>query len=148
MLVFMMSDYLRLAMIMPQVTLDSYDELQKCLEEEMKILPKKYLLTNWYITEDKVSNEQEPEENEELLLSFMDIGQKSALIYSQMGWYELATYTMEKAMASFPKYIFILVTSVTIHEEDSGECYAIIKGIFKYKGNDDKYYAFITIDWF
>ena len=23
------------------------------------------LLTNWYITEDKVSNEQEPEENEE-----------------------------------------------------------------------------------
>ncbi|GES84640.1 hypothetical protein GLOIN_2v1487024 [Rhizophagus clarus] len=179
-------------------TLDSYDELQKCLEEEMKILPKVFpefanlpnlhinihllvhaitygtlintqvgikemvhrifkryttlfairhlvdggadqrlsqpcrgfatmssnfrnLLTNWYITEDKVSNEQEPEENEEaisspvdfitniilkrslsrqdrenimknlpnfkseLLLSFMDIGQKSALIYSQMG---------------------------------------------------------------
>ncbi|GES72461.1 hypothetical protein GLOIN_2v1790940 [Rhizophagus clarus] len=229
---FMMSDYFRLAMIMPFIlnsfletsslkenesrsilrriqesrinmaknfTLDLYDELQKCLEEEMKILPKVFpefanlpnlhinihllvhartygtlintqvgikemvhqifkryttlfaihhlvdggadqrlsqpcrsfatmssnfrnLLTNWYITEDKVSNEQEPEENEEaisspvdfitniilkrslsrqdrenimknlpnfkseLLLSFMDIGQKSALIYSQMGW--------------------------------------------------------------
>ncbi|GES82480.1 hypothetical protein GLOIN_2v1790940 [Rhizophagus clarus] len=244
---FMMSDYLRLAIIMPFIlnsfletsslkenesrsilrriqesrinmvknfTLDSYDELQKCLEEEMKILPKVFpefanlpnlhinihllvhartygtlintqvgikemvhqifkaivpqtncknveldllkryttlfairhlvdggadqrlsqpcrgfatmssnfrnLLTNWYITEDKVSNEQEPEENEEaisspvdfitniilkrslsrqdrenimknlpnfkseLLLSFMDIGQKLALIYSQM----------------------------------------------------------------
>ncbi|GES85966.1 hypothetical protein GLOIN_2v1790940 [Rhizophagus clarus] len=258
---FMMSDYLRLAMIMPFIlnsfletsslkenesrsilrriqesrinmaknfTLDSYDELQKCLEEEMKILPKVFpefanlpnlhinihllvhartygtlintqvgikemvhrifkamvprtncknieldllkryttlfairhlvdggadqrlsqpcrgfatmssnfrnLLTNWYITKDKVSNEQEPEENEkvsisspvdfitniilkrslsrqdrenimknlpnfksELLLSFMDIGQKSALIYSQMGWYELATYTMEES---------------------------------------------------
>ncbi|GES87167.1 hypothetical protein GLOIN_2v1790377 [Rhizophagus clarus] len=214
-------------------TLDSYDELQKCLEEEMKILPKVFpefanlpnlhinihllvhartygtlintqvgikemvhrifkamvprtncknveldllkryttlfairhlvdggadqrlsqpcrgfatmssnfrnLLTNWYITEDKVSNEQEPEENEEaisspvdfitniilkrslscqdrenimknlpnfkseLLLSFMDIGQKSALIYSQMGWYELATYTMEESDGVFSK---------------------------------------------
>ncbi|GES91467.1 hypothetical protein GLOIN_2v1790940 [Rhizophagus clarus] len=259
-------------------TLDSYDELQKCLEEEMKILPKVFpefanlpnlhinihllvhartygtlintqvgikemvhqifkamvpqtncknveldllkryttlfairhlvdggadqrlsqpcrgfatmssnfrnLLTNWYITEDKVSNEQEPEENEEaisspvdfitniilkrslsrqdrenimknlpnfkseLLLSFMDIGQKSALIYSQMGWYELATYTMEESDGVFSKVHLHIGDVVTIHEEDSSECYAIIKGIFKYKGNDDKYYAFITIDWF
>ncbi|GET64266.1 hypothetical protein GLOIN_2v1790377 [Rhizophagus irregularis DAOM 181602=DAOM 197198] len=259
-------------------TLDSYDELQKCLEEEMKILPKVFpefanlpnlhinihllvhartygtlintqvgikemvhrifkamvprtncknveldllkryttlfairhlvdggadqrlsqpcrgfatmssnfrnLLTNWYITEDKVSNEQEPEGNEEaisspvdfitniilkrslsrqdrenimknlpnfkseLLLSFMDIGQKSALIYSQMSWYELATYTMEESDGVFSKVHLHIGDVVTIHEEDSGECYAIIKGIFKYKGNDDKYYAFITIDWF
>ncbi|GES72463.1 hypothetical protein GLOIN_2v1790940 [Rhizophagus clarus] len=242
-------------------TLDLYDELQKCLEEEMKILPKVFpefanlpnlhinihllvhartygtlintqvgikemvhqifkryttlfaihhlvdggadqrlsqpcrsfatmssnfrnLLTNWYITEDKVSNEQEPEENEEaisspvdfitniilkrslsrqdrenimknlpnfkseLLLSFMDIGQKSALIYSQMGWYELATYTMEESDGVFSKVHLYIGDVVTIHEEDSGECYAIIKGIFKYKGNDDKYYAFIIIDWF
>ncbi|GES72464.1 hypothetical protein GLOIN_2v1790940 [Rhizophagus clarus] len=291
---FMMSDYFRLAMIMPFIlnsfletsslkenesrsilrriqesrinmaknfTLDLYDELQKCLEEEMKILPKVFpefanlpnlhinihllvhartygtlintqvgikemvhqifkryttlfaihhlvdggadqrlsqpcrsfatmssnfrnLLTNWYITEDKVSNEQEPEENEEaisspvdfitniilkrslsrqdrenimknlpnfkseLLLSFMDIGQKSALIYSQMGWYELATYTMEESDGVFSKVHLYIGDVVTIHEEDSGECYAIIKGIFKYKGNDDKYYAFIIIDWF
>ncbi|GET65501.1 hypothetical protein GLOIN_2v1487024 [Rhizophagus irregularis DAOM 181602=DAOM 197198] len=259
-------------------TLDSYDELQKCLEEEMKILPKVFpefanlpnlhinihllvhartygtlintqvgikemvhrifkamvpqtncknveldllkryttlfairhlvdggadqrlsqpcrgfatmssnfrnLLTNWYITEDKVSNEQELEGNEEaisspvdfitniilkrslsrqdrenimknlpnfkseLLLSFMDIGQKSALIYSQMSWYELATYTMEESDGVFSKVHLHIGDVVTIHEEDSGECYAIIKGIFKYKGNDDKYYAFITIDWF
>ncbi|GBC32371.2 hypothetical protein GLOIN_2v1790940 [Rhizophagus irregularis DAOM 181602=DAOM 197198] len=259
-------------------TLDSYDELQKCLEEEMKILPKVFpefanlpnlhinihllvhartygtlintqvgikemvhrifkamvprtncknveldllkqyttlfairhlvdggadqrlsqpcrgfatmssnfrnLLTNWYITEDKVSNEQEPEGNEEaisssvdfitniilkrslsrqdrenimknlpnfkseLLLSFMDIGQKSALIYSQMSWYELATYTMEESDGVFSKVHLHIGDVVTIHEKDSGECYAIIKGIFKYKGNDDKYYAFITIDWF
>ncbi|GES83650.1 hypothetical protein GLOIN_2v1487024 [Rhizophagus clarus] len=193
-------------------TLDSYDELQKCLEEEMKILPKVFpefanlpnlhinihllvhartygtlintqvvdggadqrlsqpcrgfatmssnfrnLLTNWYITEDKVSNEQEPEENEEaisspvdfitniilkrslsrqdrenimknlpnfkskLLLSFMDIGQKSALIYSQMGWYELATYTMEESDGVFSKVHLHIGDVVTIHEEDSGE---------------------------
>ncbi|GES76619.1 hypothetical protein GLOIN_2v1790940 [Rhizophagus clarus] len=232
-------------------TLDSYDELQKCLEEEMKILPKVFpefanlpnlhinihllvhaktygtliktqvgikemvhqifkamvprincknveldllkryttlfairhlvdggadqrlsqpcrgfatmssnfrnLLTNWYITEDKVSNEQELEENEEaisspvdfitniilkrslsrqdrenimknlpnfkseLLLSFMDIGQKSALIYSQMGWYELATYTMEESDGVFSKVHLHIGDVITIHEEDSGE---------------------------
>ncbi|GES95935.1 hypothetical protein GLOIN_2v1790377 [Rhizophagus clarus] len=257
---FMMSDYLRLAMIMSFIlnsfletsslkenesrsilrriqesrinmaknfTLDSYDELQKCLEEEMKILPKVFpefanlpnlhinihllvhartygtlintqigikemvhqifkamvpqtncknveldllkrgfatissnfrnLLTNWYITEDKVSNEQELEENEEaisspvdfitniilkrslscqdrenimknlpnfkseLLLSFMDIGQKSALIYSQMSWYELATYTMEESDGVFSKVYLYIGDVVTIHEEDSGE---------------------------
>ncbi|GES94535.1 hypothetical protein GLOIN_2v1487024 [Rhizophagus clarus] len=259
-------------------TLDSYDELQKCLEEEMKILPKVFpefanlpnlhinihllmhvrtygtlintqvgikemvhqifkamvlrtncknvkldllkryttlfaihylvdggadqrlsqpcrgfatmssnfrnLLTNWYITEDKVSNEQELEENEEaisspvdfitniilkrslsrqdrenilknlpnfkseLLLLFMDIGQKSALIYSQISWYELATYTMKESDGVFSKVHLHIGDVITIHEEDSSECYAIIKGIFKYKGNDDKYYAFITIDWF
>ncbi|GES95217.1 hypothetical protein GLOIN_2v1790377 [Rhizophagus clarus] len=260
---FMMSDYLRLAMIMPFIlnksrinmaknviitcwvyvaktmrivfeskfTLDSYDELQKCLEKEMKILPKVFpkfanlpnlhinihllvhartyvdgganqrlsqscrgfanmssnfrnLLTNWYIIENKISNEQELEENEEaisspvdfitniilkrslsrqdreniiknlpnfkseLLLSFMNIGQKSALIYSQMSWYELATYTMEESDGVFSKVHLHISDVVTIHEEDSGKCYAIIKGIFKYKGNDDKYYAFITIDWF
>ncbi|GES99538.1 hypothetical protein GLOIN_2v1886362 [Rhizophagus clarus] len=89
-----------------------------------------------------------PNFKSELLLSFMDIGQKSALIYSQMGWYELAIYTMEESDGVFSKVHLHIGDVVTIHEEDSGECYAIIKGIFKYKGNDDKYYAFITIDWF
>jgi len=89
-----------------------------------------------------------PNFKSELLLSFMDIGQKSALIYSQMSWYELATYTMEESDGVFSKVHLHIGDVVTIHEEDSGECYAIIKGIFKYKGNDDKYYAFITIDWF
>ncbi|GES88706.1 hypothetical protein GLOIN_2v1790940 [Rhizophagus clarus] len=237
-------------------TLDLYDELQKCLEEEMKILPKVFpefanlpilhinihllvyartygtfintqvgikemvhqifkamvLQTNCKnIKLDllkrytmlfairhlvnggadqrlsqpyKVSNEQELEENEEvisspvdfitniilkrslsqqdyknimknlpnfkseLLFSFMNIGQKSALIYSQMSWYELAIYTMEESDGIFSKVHLHIGDVVTIHEEDSGECYAIIKGIFKYKGNNDKYYAFITIDWF
>ncbi|CAB5300542.1 unnamed protein product [Rhizophagus irregularis] len=142
------------------------------------------LLTNWYITEDKVSNEQELDENvdevlspvgfitnitlkrslswkdhenimknlpnfkSELLLSFINIGLKSALIYSQMGWYELATYTIEERDGIFSKEHLHIDDVVTIHKENNSECYAIIKGIFKYKGNDDKYYAFITIDWF
>ncbi|GES98387.1 hypothetical protein GLOIN_2v1886362 [Rhizophagus clarus] len=54
----------------------------------------------------------------------------------------------KKADGVFSKVHLHIGDVVTIHEEDSGECYAIIKGIFKYKGNDDKYYAFITIDWF
>ncbi|GES86828.1 hypothetical protein GLOIN_2v1487024 [Rhizophagus clarus] len=203
-------------------TLDSYDELQKCLEEEMKILPKVFpefanlpnlhinihllvhartygtlintqvgikemvhqifkamvprtncknveldllkryttlfairylvdrgadqrlsqpcrgfatmssnfrnLLTNWYITEDKVSNEQEPEENEEAISSPVDFitniilkRSLSPLIYSQMGWYELVTYTMEESDDIFSKVYLHIGDVVTIHEEDSGE---------------------------
>ncbi|EXX66689.1 hypothetical protein RirG_121420 [Rhizophagus irregularis DAOM 197198w] len=196
-------------------TLDSYDELQKCLREEMIILPKVFpefanlpnlhinvhlpmhaktygtlintqnieldllkryttllaichlvdkgadqrlsqpcrgfatmqsnfrnLLTNWYITEDKVSNEQELNEDID------DIGLNSALVYSQMGWYELATYTIEESDGIFSKVHLHIGDIVTIHKENNGECYAIIKGIFKYKGNNGKYYVFITIDWF
>ncbi|CAB4440155.1 unnamed protein product [Rhizophagus irregularis] len=235
-------------------TLDSYDELQKCLREEMIILPKVFpefanlpnlhinvhlpmhartygtlintqvgikemvhrifkamvpqtncknveldllkrgfatmqsnfrnLLTNLYITEDKVSNEQElnedvdvisspvdfitniilkrllsqqdrenimknlPNFKSELLFSFVDIGLNSALVYSQMGWYELATYTIEESDGIFSKVHLHIGDIVTIHEENNGECYAIIKRIFKYKGNNGKYYVFITIDWF
>src|ERR1700761_4453701 len=44
-----------------------------------------------------------PNFKSELLLSFMDIRQKSALIYSQMSWYELATYTMEESDGVFSK---------------------------------------------
>ncbi|RGB35141.1 hypothetical protein C1646_759738 [Rhizophagus diaphanus] len=29
-----------------------------------------------------------------------------------------------------------------------GESYAVIKEIFRHKGNNGKYYAFIVIDWF
>ena len=32
---------------------------------------------------------------------------------------------------------------VTIQEEDYNKCYAIIRAIFKHKGNDNHYYPFI-----
>lgn len=89
-----------------------------------------------------------PNFKSELLLSFVDIGLNSALVYSQMGWYELATYTVEESDGIFSKVHLHIGDIVTIHEENNGECYAIIKGIFKYKGNNSKYYVFITIDWF
>jgi len=89
-----------------------------------------------------------PNFKSELFLSFADIGLNSALVYSQMSWYELATYTVEESDGIFSKIHLHIGDIVIIQEEDHGECYAIIKGIFKYKGNDDKYYVFITIDWF
>ena len=64
-----------------------------------------------------------------------------------MSWYELATYTIEEHHNSSKIHLHI-GDIVTIQEENHDECYAIIKGIFKYKGNDDKYYPFIVIDWF
>jgi hypothetical protein len=84
----------------------------------------------------------------ELQFSFRDIGFKSALINSQMIWYELATFTFKKNDDDFSKVHLHVGDIVTIQEESYDECYAIIKGIFKHKGNDDKYYAFAAIDWF
>lgn len=84
----------------------------------------------------------------ELYLSFNDIGFTSALIYTQMSWYELATYTVEK-IEGVPTKIYLHIGDfVTIQEENYDECYAIIKGIFKYKGSNNNFYPFIVIDWF
>jgi hypothetical protein len=35
-----------------------------------------------------------------------------------------------------------------IQEEDYDKSYAVIKTIFKHKGNDGHYYPFIYVDWF
>src|SRR2546429_1453642 len=86
--------------------------------------------------------------NSKLLLSFSDIGFKSALVYYQMGWYESATYTIEERTGAFSKIHLYIGNFVTIQVENYDKYYAVIKGIFKYKGNNNKYYSFITIDWF
>lgn len=65
-----------------------------------------------------------------------------------MSWYESATFTIKKIGGDHSKIHLHINDVVTIQEESYDECYAIIKGIFKHKGNDDKYYAFIAIDWF
>ncbi|GES87175.1 hypothetical protein GLOIN_2v1487024 [Rhizophagus clarus] len=44
----------------------------KAMRFRYYVLNFRNLLTNWYITEDKVSNEQEPEENEEAISSPVD----------------------------------------------------------------------------
>ena len=64
-----------------------------------------------------------------------------------MSWYKLATYTVEET-GVFSKIYLHIGDFVTIQEENHDKCYAIIKGIFKYKGNNNKFYAFIVINWF
>ena len=65
-----------------------------------------------------------------------------------MSWYKLATYTIEEETGIFSKIYLHIGDFVIIQEENHDECYAIIKGIFKHKGNDNKFYAFIIVDWF
>ena len=89
-----------------------------------------------------------PHFNSELLLSFEDIGFKSALLYSQMSWYKLATYTIEERDGIFSKVHLHIGDFMIIQEENHDKYYAIIKGIFKHKANNNKFYAFIVIDWF
>jgi hypothetical protein len=61
-----------------------------------------------------------------------------------MSWYEMATYTIKDGS----KIHLHIGDFITMQAEGYGECYAIIKAIFKHKGNDNKYYAFFIIDWF
>ena len=84
----------------------------------------------------------------ELYISYKDIGSRSALIYTQTSWYKLATYKIEEIDGVFTKIHLHVGDFVTIQEKDYSECYAIIKGIFKHKGNDNNFYPFIIVDWF
>jgi hypothetical protein len=84
----------------------------------------------------------------ELLESYRDIGLEAALLYSTQSWYEFASYTIEELNSTFSKVSLHLNDFITIYEEDFDESYAIIRGFFKHKANNEKYYAFVVIDWF
>ncbi|CAB4384631.1 unnamed protein product [Rhizophagus irregularis] len=83
-----------------------------------------------------------------LFLSYVDMKFKAALINSSISWYKLASYTIEEKNGILSKVHLHLGDFITIYEEDHEESYAIIKGIFQHKGNNNKYYAFIVVDWF
>jgi hypothetical protein len=83
----------------------------------------------------------------ELLLSYEDMGSKSALVNSSITLYECVSYTIEDQNNNFNKVSLYIGDFVTIQEEKE-ESYAIIKGIIKHKGNDNKYYVFVIINWF
>ncbi|GBB93868.1 hypothetical protein RclHR1_22410002 [Rhizophagus clarus] len=83
-----------------------------------------------------------------LFLSYVNIKFEIALINSLTSWYKLASYTIEEKNSVFSKVHLHLDDFVIIYEEDHKESYTIIKGIFRHKGNNDKYYAFIVVDWF
>ena len=91
-----------------------------------------------------------PKFKTELLTSYREIGFSAALLYStqSISWYEFASYTIEELNGTFSKVNFHLNDFITIDDEDFNKSYAVIRGIFKHKGNDEKYYAFIVVNWF
>jgi hypothetical protein len=88
----------------------------------------------------------------ELYLSYKDMGFNEALKYfskSSIRWYEVASYiTIDENNGNLSKVYLHLNDFVTIQEEEYDECYAIVKGIFRHKGNNENNYAFIVVDWF
>ena len=71
---------------------------------------------------------------------------EAALINSSISWYKFASYMIEEENGILSKVHLHLDDFITIYEEDHEESYAIIKGIFQHKGNNNKYYAFIVVD--
>ncbi|CAB4387235.1 unnamed protein product [Rhizophagus irregularis] len=84
----------------------------------------------------------------ELFLSYVDMKFEAALINSSISWYKFASYMIEEENGILSKVHLHFDDFITIYEEDHEESYAIIKGIFQHKGNNNKYYAFIVVDWF
>ena len=90
-----------------------------------------------------------PNFNVELYLSYKDIGFSAAFINSSIRWYELASYiTIEENNDILSKVYLHINDFIIIQEEKYKESYAIVKGIFKHKGNDGNNYAFVVVDWF
>ncbi|CAB4401533.1 unnamed protein product [Rhizophagus irregularis] len=80
----------------------------------------------------------------ELFLFYMDMKFKMVLINYSISWYKFASYMIEEKNGILSKVHLHLDDFITIYE-DYEESYAIIKGIFQHKGNNNKYYAFIII---
>ena len=91
-----------------------------------------------------------PNLDTELYLSYRDIGFYAALVTlpKKAKWYELASYTIKEDNGNSLKVYLHLNDFVIIQEEQYKESYAIVKGIFRHKGNDQNNYAFIVVDWF
>lgn len=87
----------------------------------------------------------------ELLESYKEIGFGAAIIYSNISlisWYEFASYTIEEENGTFSRVNLHINDFIMINDEDFNESYAVIRGIFRHKGNNENYYAFIAVDWF
>jgi hypothetical protein len=84
----------------------------------------------------------------ELFLSYVDMKFEAALVNFSISWYKLVSYMIEEESDILSKVHLHVGDFITIYEGDYEESYAIIKGIFKHKGNNGNYYAFIVVDWF
>ena len=76
----------------------------------------------------------------ELFLSYVNMKFEAALINFSTSWYKSASYIIEEKSGILSKVHLHLGDFITIYEEDHEESYAIIKGIFQNKNNNDKYY--------
>ncbi len=71
------------------------------------------------------------------------------LINSSIRWYELiSSIIIEENNNNHSKVYLHLNNFVIIQEKEYKESYAIIKEIFKHKGNNENNYIFIIVDWF
>ncbi|GET52594.1 hypothetical protein GLOIN_2v1790940 [Rhizophagus irregularis DAOM 181602=DAOM 197198] len=106
------------------------------------------LFSNWYVTEDKYLIEEQIQNDDVKVTSPVNFISNISLKKRMSNWYKLASYTIEEKNGILSKVHLHLGDFITIYEEDHEESYAIIKGIFQHKGNNNKYYAFIVVDWF
>ncbi|PKB92827.1 hypothetical protein RhiirA5_443252 [Rhizophagus irregularis] len=101
----------------------------------------KHLFKDWFIIEDSL------EEEESEALSYNSFGHHASLIHKSCKFYENATYVQDESYSECKVYLHKNdVVTITTNNYNNG--YAIIKAIFKHKGNDNYYYPFIYVDWF
>jgi hypothetical protein len=84
----------------------------------------------------------------ELLISYHDFRNCSALINKTISFYESTTYLEKDDHDICKKCLLHLGDVVSINVSEEGENYAKIQVIFSHKYNDGCVYAFIAIDWF
>ncbi|PKC61845.1 hypothetical protein RhiirA1_465952 [Rhizophagus irregularis] len=137
----------------------------------------KRLFKDWFIIEDSLEEDnEEPEVNSQssriqniklkkpvsahntmiktnteifqsdLALSYSSFGFHASLINKSCKFYEGASYMQNEGYFEVKCHLHKNDVVTIQNGHDSG--YAIIKAIFKHKGNDDRYYPFIYIDWF
>jgi hypothetical protein len=83
----------------------------------------------------------------DLALAYSSFGHHASLINKSCKFYEYATYIQDVDYAE-TKCKLHKNDVVMIQVEDFDKSYAVIKAIFKHKGNDEQYYPFIYVDWF
>jgi hypothetical protein len=83
----------------------------------------------------------------DLAHAYGSFGHRALLINRFCSFYEYVSYIRDDHYGEIKCFLH-KNDVVMIQEEDYDKSYAIIKAIFKHKGNDGHYYPFIYVDWF
>ncbi|CAI2173967.1 3108_t:CDS:2 [Funneliformis geosporum] len=81
-------------------------------------------------------------------LAYKSFGHYISLINEPCKFYKYASYIQDDNYTDEIKCNLHKNNIVMIQVQDFDKSYAIIKAIFKHKGNDEQYYPFIYVDWF